>query len=113
MGKLNLDELKVGMKLAAPVTDPSGRLLLPAGNEITEKHLRIFKAWGVTEADVVGIDRAQVTARELAQADPVKLRESESAVTGIFKYVDRSHPAMVELMRLCTLRNLKKKGPDG
>lgn len=52
MGIVLLDDLKPGMVLAADVRDGSGRMLLPGGAEVEEKHLKIFRSWGVGQVDV-------------------------------------------------------------
>lgn len=49
---LNLDEVKPGMTLARAVTTHPERTLLEAGRRLTDKHLRIFKSWGVATVDV-------------------------------------------------------------
>lgn len=54
MTVLRLESLNPGMVLSRDVCDRKGRVLLPAGAELTEKHLRIFQTWGVVEADITG-----------------------------------------------------------
>ena len=51
---LNLDDVKPGMTLAQPVYTHQDRLLLEAGRRVSEKHLRIFKSWGVATVAVKG-----------------------------------------------------------
>jgi len=51
---LILDNVKPGMTLAQPVYTHQDRLLLEAGRRISEKHLRIFKSWGVATVAVKG-----------------------------------------------------------
>ncbi len=43
MGKVNLDDIKPGMKLEKDVQERSGRVLLRVGTEITERHLNSFR----------------------------------------------------------------------
>lgn len=52
MAIIRTSEVTPGMVLAVDARDMSGRLLLAAGGEVTPKHLKIFKTWGVTEVDV-------------------------------------------------------------
>jgi hypothetical protein len=54
MPTLTLDDVKPGMNLAQPVYTHQDRLLLDAGRRISEKHLRIFKSWGVATVAVKG-----------------------------------------------------------
>jgi hypothetical protein len=51
---LILDDVKPGMTLAQPVYTHQDRLLLEAGRRVSEKHLRIFKSWGVATVAVKG-----------------------------------------------------------
>jgi hypothetical protein len=104
MGVLNLDTVEPGMVLAADVKDRTGRVLLAAGVTITEKHLRIFKMWGVTEADVRGVVHAEVVARATASLDPESVRSAEEVTALRFRHTPADHPAVKELFRLATLR---------
>ncbi len=54
MGKLSIEHITPGMRLAADLRGANGRFLLPRGVEIQDKHLRIMKIWGVNEAEVEG-----------------------------------------------------------
>ena len=53
MAIIPIDLLEAGMVLKADVRDRSGRLILPSGAELAEKQIRIFRTWGVTEADIL------------------------------------------------------------
>lgn len=48
-----LDDLSEGVTIARPVL-VQGRTLLAAGAQLTSKHLKIFKAWGVNEIWIEG-----------------------------------------------------------
>jgi hypothetical protein len=54
MPTLILDDVKPGMTLAQPVYTHQERLLLEAGRRISERHLRIFKSWGIAAVAVKG-----------------------------------------------------------
>jgi len=104
VGLLNLEDVQPGMVLAGDVTDDRGRLLLRRGNALTEKHLRIFKTWGVTQIDIEGVEREEIEALALAQLDPVRLEEAQTVAKELFRHAEPTHPAVAELLRLCTLR---------
>ena len=70
MGLINLENIEAGMVLAAEAKARNGRVLLPAGATVTEKHLGIFKAWGVTEADIQGVTRRDVPPRPRRSLTP-------------------------------------------
>lgn len=107
MAIVPIDNLAAGMLLRNNVCDRSGRMLLPAGAELSERHLKIFRTWGVTEADVEGEDGCE-TVSPLAgeDVDPVRLAAAEEAVAWMFRLNDREHPAIRELMRLCIARKV-------
>jgi hypothetical protein len=109
MGKINLENLKPGMILASSVTERGGRVLLGAGVELTEKHISIFRKWGVTEADVQNITQEEATASVTSQLDPLVLREAENRMTKLFQLTDRNQPFVQELYRLCTVRWIRQK----
>ena len=109
MGIINLEDIKPGMILEAGVNDWSGRLLVAAGSEIIEKHIRIFKIWGVTEADIQGIDKEEIAAMRTAQIDPLLLQEAEAHGRKLFHYTRPEHPFIKELFRLFTLRMVQHK----
>ncbi|MHB8620649.1 MAG: hypothetical protein ACYDAG_13935 [Chloroflexota bacterium] len=67
---LMLSELQPGMKLGRPVLSPQGTMLANAADELTPKHIRLFKMWGVTEAEVEGSHTAaQETSPVFTPAD--------------------------------------------
>jgi len=53
MGVVDLADVRAGMVLHADVVQSEDRLLIAAGTELTEKHLRMLSMWGVVEVDVV------------------------------------------------------------
>ena len=108
MGRILLGALKPGMKLAGDVTERSGRVLLKAEIEITEKHLSILKKWGVTEVDAIGTAEDSPV-EEVHPIDPSILREAEVKAEALFRHTDRKHPAICELLRLCSLRIARRE----
>lgn len=107
MAIIPIDSLSAGMQLKSDVCDRSGRMLLPAGGELTERHLKIFRTWGVLEADIEdggSLDAPQPLAR--VDVDPARLAAAEEAVRRLFRMNDPEHPAIRELMRICTARRV-------
>lgn len=107
MGVININNLEPGMILGANVLDRNGRVLLGSGQELTAKHIRVFKMWGVTEANVAGVEEQEIAAREAADIDPALLQEAEEQVQELFLRAGQEHPAMKELARLAVLRRLQ------
>lgn len=106
VGKIAIENIETGMVLASDVRDRSGRMLLVAGAELTQKHLVIFRTWGVLEADVAG-QGSQAAAQLPADVDPLQLAAAEEALEPLFRHSNRSHPAIIELMRLAALRKVQ------
>jgi hypothetical protein len=107
MGTVNISGLEPGMVISADVKDRLGRVLLGAGKELTEKHIRLFKMWGVTEAEVQGVEQEDVAARESAAFDPERVQAAEQMTAELFAFSGLEHPAMKELARLSTLRRIR------
>lgn len=112
MATLNLEDIKPGMVLAADAKHHSGRVLLAAGVELTEKHLKVFHTWGLTEADIEGVDPNEMAEQANLELDPEILATAEKEMRTHFRHADLNHPAVAELFRL-SVRNCAKKLADG
>jgi hypothetical protein len=98
MGKvITSDQLRPEMVLAADIVDGGGRLLLPAGTTLTDKHLRYCQMWGVTEAEIHASN--EETPAELPVADPARVEAARGAVLPRFRHVDQAHPVIDALLR--------------
>lgn len=106
MATLSLDAIKPGMILAGDVKDRNGRALLSAGAEITEKHIRIFKMWGIHSAPIQGEEKENAPSRLSSEIDPNLLQEAERKTVERFYHNDLAHPFIKELFRLVTLESL-------
>ncbi len=104
MGIINLEDLKPDMLLGSDVIARNGRTLLKAGNRIAEKHLEIFKAWGVTEADVHGITKDEAAAAAVGEIDPKILQRAQGRSEARFCDAGTEHPLLAELLRVGTFR---------
>jgi hypothetical protein len=101
-----LDNLRPDMVLAADIVDGTGRLLLPSGTVLTEKHLRYCQMWGIPDAEIAGDEPAEEPEEVL---DPARIAEAEEAVKPRFAHVSRDHPAIEELFRYCVTAHLRKR----
>ncbi len=105
MAKVRVKYLKLGMVLSSHARDPNGRLLLPAGEEITDKHIRTLKAWGIAEVDIEdNKDEVGQLSGNKEKSVPNQVKEE---VDELFRYSNRKHPAIKELVELCILRKTK------
>jgi len=106
MGLVALDTIEIGMVLASDVLDRHGRMLLGAGAELNQKHLTIFRTWGVAEVDIAGIDYVDNESPLPAEIDPAALAGAEQALMPHFRHCGTEHPALRELLRLAAIRRL-------
>jgi len=102
---VHIDNLTPGMVLKNNVTDRSGRLLLPQGANLVEKHFVIFRMWGVLEVEITDESEPEPGAQpEGSGVDPVILQQATEEVLRIFSHNDPEHPAIRELIRICIAR---------
>lgn len=101
MATLNLEDLEPGMVLAEDAKHHNGRVLLRAGTELTEKHIKIFTTWGLTEANIEGVSKDTLDAQATQDIDPEILAQAEKHIADRFRHTDPTHPAVEELMRIC------------
>jgi hypothetical protein len=74
VGKLvKLDEIQPGMVLEKDVANLQGAVLLRKGSEITERHLNIFKTWGVSSIFI----KEELSAADLGGRTPGDVAQSE------------------------------------
>jgi hypothetical protein len=107
MAQLEIDALQPGMKIGRDVVEASGQILLRAGTEITEKHLRVLRSWGVQTVEIEGARPPEPEDTSLARADPATFDRAQAAVTERFRCADPAHPAIAELMRLAILAEVR------
>ncbi len=107
MGLVNIDNLKPGMELDANVHDRNGRLLLGAGTILTDKHINIFRTWGVHEADITGMETGNDAFSQINCIDPDMWAAAEAQIKPLFRLADLDHPAIGELLRISILRKVQ------
>ena len=104
MGKISVNNLKPGMTLNSDVLDITGRLLLGNGTEIDEKHINIFKIWGIVEVDIEGSEEDKIETYSDLHADITTINKAEKDLMRIFHHTDPNSPVIKELFRIA-LRN--------
>lgn len=103
--RVSLEQLRTDMVLGKDVVDAAGRLLLPAGTALTERHLRYCQMWGIPEADIVGDEPVDDTSVE---STPEAIARSEQSVRPAFRHHDIEHPFIATLFRHCVLADARK-----
>lgn len=105
MPYMSIDQLEPGMILATDVTDTNGRLLLSEGQEITHKHLNIFKMWGVPEVQVKQSEERDPENNHTL--DPEAMRQVAAILKPAFADNDLTHPATAEIFRQAVIYRSK------
>jgi len=113
MGSLSVDFLEPGMVLARDVRASSGLVLLGAGVEISERHIQIFRSWGVGEVEVEGVDPAAHNTQFLLKLDAGKRAQLEQELDRLFQHNDPLDPVIEELRRICLTRESAKLAAQG
>ncbi len=109
MGVIYLEDLKPDMLLADDVHALNGRVLLRSGSRLTEKHLGIFKAWGVTEADISGVSKGDISDSTAEEIDPQVLNMARKTAERRFHLSGTAHPLLEELFRISTFRTAQRR----
>jgi hypothetical protein len=104
MGVISLDQAEPSMVLANPVTDKTGRLLIPAGKVLSERHLESLRMWGISTVDVEG---SSPELSETEPLDPEMVMEAEAYMAQHFGGNDLRHPFMSALSRYCVHRKAR------
>ena len=99
MAKVNVNDLQPGMVLNTPVMTPMGAILLNQGVMINDKHISIFKKWGIWEIDIQGLSDQEADAeneKKLTAEEMDRIHQDLSLqfITGT------EHPVMSEIFRI-------------
>ncbi len=117
MSRINVDDARPGMVLASDLFSEQGRLLLPKGTEIEDRHLRILNIWGVTEVDVVGVERDVAAAGAISEMSPEVIEACRARVEPRFVLNDLDYPPIKELFRQAVQHEAQAmqlgRGPGG
>jgi len=111
MGVLSVNDLKDGMVLASEARNKHGNILLKKGDTLEEKHITLFKSWGITEADIEGVDREEVEKREMEELSPEIIASVERELKDLFSEFGDNH-LMEELQRVTKKFKLKKAAEE-
>jgi putative nucleotidyltransferase with HDIG domain len=112
LGKVNVAHLKGGMVLADNLVDTTGRCLLAQGAVIQDKHIHIMKSWGITEADVEGVNQEQAASCARAEIDAALIKKCEDYMTPFFRHSNPDHEVIQEIRRLSVTHLAKRWSED-
>jgi hypothetical protein len=100
-----VDDLEPGMILDEDVHDAQGRLLMPKGTVLTDRHLRAFQLWGILAVGIRGPEGEEPPAPRIS---PELLAQAEALIRPRFRNNDPAHPLIAVLIVTCTLREARR-----
>ncbi len=100
MSKINVRDLRPGMKLSSDVVGNNGRLLLVKGTLFDEKKIRVLNIWGVTDVDIQGVDKHDVEVSAMSQFDELVFEECKQRLMVLFGAVNLKNEFMSELFNV-------------
>jgi hypothetical protein len=103
MPRVKTELLQAGMLVASDVKNIDNMLLIPAGAELTERHIGILQAWGVTDVEVQASAGAE-DADPLAKLPPEVVARLTAEIKGRFWQADESDPVYLEVVKLILQR---------
>jgi hypothetical protein len=107
MPKIKTDQLKEGMVVKADVKNLDDMLLIPAGCELTPKHIKILNAWGIGEVSVENPGPSEEEPDALAKLSPEAAAKLEAELKQRFWKFDPNDPIQKEVFRLALHRRAR------
>lgn len=107
MGVLHIQHIAPGMELAEDIVGFNGATLVKKGAVLTERHLNAFAMWGITEANIAGVDNDSVEEIPRGDVDPEIAQQIASELDRLFKKTDPEDPITAELYRIRKRSKLK------
>jgi len=107
MAHIPVEKAEAGMVLAEPVLDRRGRLLMPAGRELEEKHLEALPMWGIAHVQVEG-EGMPDEGKLMEEMAPWAVAQAGEEVAHRFVHADVTHPVMKELRALAIRRRTRE-----
>lgn len=105
MARILLDQVKPGMVLEQPVSNANGRMLIPAGCELNEKHIKAMKMWGIPDVSVKGTDEVKNDGN--GDMDPKKIDAAKTALADTFRHTNQDLTAMQEIYKLAVIQHAR------
>ncbi len=101
MAWITVDQAQAGMALASPVTDRMGRLLIPAGAELSVRHVTALATWGVESIEIESDDAVPEPVIEIS---PELEAQARAEVADVFKHAASDHVFLTALRDLAVAR---------
>jgi hypothetical protein len=105
MARVKLDALREGMVVAAEVKNMDDMLLIPAGCEITQRHIKVLRTWGISEIQIDGGDPSGSTT--LLKVAPEVLERMSAELRALFWAGDDNGAPQQEIFRLALRQRVR------
>ncbi len=112
MPTITVNDLQPGMVLGGDAVHNNGRVLLRGGTRLEDKHIKMFKTWGLASADIEGVTQDDVESGVLNSLDPVLVETVREELAIQFRHTDLSHPLISELHRLLVRQRTRQNNKD-
>lgn len=110
MTRINRKDLSVRMVTAEDVHDRNGRLLLNTETELTEKHLRVFKLWGIIDVAIHQLVDKEGNRGEdeiVGSIHNPLLEKEKEKMKSLFRYTNPEHPFIKSLFQLAVDKKVR------
>lgn len=111
MPKIKIESLREGMVVAADVKNMDSMLLLPAGCEISAKHVDILGAWGIAEIEVEASEDVEEPQDILQTLAPEVVEQLTKELQVIFWEPADANPVQAETFKLALRRKASQRKP--
>ncbi len=109
MARVKLNQIEIGKQLAEDSYSSNGRLLLKSGSIIEEKHLEIFRTWGVIEVEIASDEPDEGALNSDFSTLPAKIQKQiELDLEQQFKHCNVQHPLIRELVAYQKVQKIEK-----
>ena len=109
MPKVKIDNAREGMVTSKNVNNMDDMLLIPSGCELSARHLKLLRTWGVAEIEVEAGEEPDESQNPMAQLPPEEVAELQASLSAIFVRYDESLPIHKEVFRLALLRKILQR----
>ncbi len=109
MPVISIDRVAPGSVLSRDIVDRHGRLLLPEGRPLSDRHVEVLRIWGVEFVEVEGTDEFSAP----SDIPPEDRLRAEEELRSRFRHLPEGHPLVRELFDAAVRRKLARGGGGG
>ena len=108
MTRVKIELVKKGMVVAVDVKNMDNMLLIPAGCALSDKHIDILRAWGVTEVRVDSDAGASESSDPMSKLSPAETARLTAEVKNLFWRLDEASGVQMEIFQLVLRRKARR-----